>query len=39
MNFTVFISVVLGTVVGRLICDTLFKDDEKEKEKNERSDE
>lgn len=39
MNWTLFVSAVIGTIIGRLICDYLFNDDKEEKKQDERSDE
>ena len=32
MNWTLFVSIFLGTFISRLVSDYLFKDEEKEKE-------
>lgn len=34
MNWTVFVLIFLGNMIGRLICDYLFKDEDKDKEDN-----
>lgn len=42
MNWTLFVSAVIGTIIGRLVCDYLFNDDnddKEEKKQDERSDE
>ena len=39
MNWTLFISIFIGTIISRLICDYLFNDDKEEKKQDERSDE
>ncbi len=39
MNWTLFVSAIIGTIIGRLICDCLFNDDKEEKKQDERSDE
>lgn len=38
MNWILFVSIVIGTIISRLICDYLF-DDKEEKKQDERSDE
>lgn len=31
MNWILFVSTFIGTIIGRLICDYLFDDDKEEK--------